>query len=35
MEVVGLCSKNEDAVLLRLEEMERLSRGTFGKVKLP
>ena len=33
--VLGLCNKSEDAVLLRLEEMKRLSSGAFGKVKLP
>ena len=32
VQVLGLCSKNDNALLLRLEEMERLSRGVFGKV---
>ena len=35
MWVLGLCNKSEDAVLLRFEEMERLSSGALGKVKLP
>ena len=35
MWVLGLCNKNEDAVLLRFEGMKRLSSGALGKVKLP
>ena len=33
MWVLGLCNKSEDAVLLRFEEMERLSSGALGKSK--
>ena len=34
VQVLGLCSKNEMPVLFRLEEMERLSGGVFGKYSI-